>query len=188
MDASFELRLASVDDVEEMRDVEVDAGRRFRDFPVDMRLDEIADDDPPAADVLLAHIGNATAWVVVDATTTQSGTTADDARPVVGYALASMMDGEAHLDQVSVLDSAGRQGIGTALVHAACRWATAQAFTSITLTTFRDVPFNGPYYARLGFVELPVDRFGPELRSLRELEEDIGLDVQPRIAMRRPLG
>jgi len=188
MDASFELRLATVDDVEAMRDVEVDASRRFRDFPVDMGLDEIADEDPPAADVLRAHIGNATAWVVVDVAAAQSGTTVDDARRVVGYALASMMDDDAHLDQVSVRESAGRRGIGTSLVHAACRWASAQAFASITLTAFRDVPFNGPYYARLGFVELPVDRFGPELRSLRELEDDIGLDAQPRVAMRRPLG
>lgn len=185
MDDSFELRLATGDDVDAMRDVEVDAGRRFRDFPADMGLDEIADDDPPAADVLLAHIVNSTAWVVVDAASALPG---GGAGQVVGYLLASMMDGEAHLDQLSVRESAGRRGIGTALVHEACLWATAQSFTSITLTTFRDVPFNGPYYARLGFTEVPVEELGPELRSLRELEEDIGLDVQPRVAMRRRLG
>ena len=182
MGVSFEVRLATAADVESMRDIEVDAGRRFRDFPADMGLDEIADDDPPAADVLLAHIANATAWVAVDLLPT------DEAGRLVGYALASMMDGEAHLDQLSVRESAGRRGIGTALVHEACRWATAQAFSAITLTTFRDVGFNGPYYAGLGFTEMPVDELGPELRSLRELEQDIGLDVQPRIAMRRMLG
>ncbi|MFN6121099.1 MAG: hypothetical protein ACK5CE_15895 [Actinomycetes bacterium] len=60
-------------------------------------------------------------------------------------------------------------------------------FSAITLTTFRDVAFNGPVYARMGFVELaPVD-LGPELQLLRDLEQDIGLDVAPRVAMRRRL-
>ncbi len=171
----LELRLAGADDVEAMRDVEVDAGRRFRDLPGG--LAEIADDDPPAVDVLLANIDNGTAWVVVDRAT----------GAVLGYALASMLDDEAHLDQLSVRESAGRRGIGSALVEAACAWAVSLGFSAITLTTFRDVAFNGPVYARMGFVELaPVD-LGPELQLLRDLEQDIGLDVAPRVAMRRRL-
>ena len=70
----------------------------------------------------------------------------------------------AHLEQLSVHpDHAGR-GIGRALVRAACDWARAQGYTDLTLATYRDVPWNGPFYASEGFVELgPVDDF---LRAL----------------------
>jgi len=81
----------------------------------------------------------------------------------------------------------GRRGIGGALVDRVCSWAAELGFEAITLTTFRDVPFNGPYYERHGFTQLSAHECGPELRALRQLERDIGLDVQPRIAMRRRL-
>lgn len=169
------LRLATADDLEAMRDVERDAGRRFLEFPEDTGLHEIADDDPPALDVLAAYLDNEAAWVVTDT------------GAVVGYAVASMIDDDAHLDQVSVRTAHQRRGVGTALVETVCDWARDLGFDAITLTTFRDVEFNGPYYRSLGFVELPEAECGEELRSLREHERFIGLDVQPRIAMRRRL-
>ncbi len=178
MDASLHLRLASAEDIDAMRDVEVDAGRRFRDFPAEMGLAEIADDDPPAPEVLAGHIDSSSGWVVTDPA-------AGDL--VVAYAVGSMMDDAAHLDQVSVRNAYERRGIGTALIETVCCWAVELGFDAITLTTFLDVPFNGPYYRRLGFSELATHECGPDLRSLRQLERDIGLDVQPRIAMRRLL-
>lgn len=173
----YTLRLATADDLEAMRDVERDAGRRFLEFPADTGLHEIADDDPPALDVLAAYLDNDAAWVVTD----------DADGSVVGYAVASMIDDDAHLDQVSVRCGHQGRGLGTALIGAACDWAIDLAFEAITLTTFRDVPFNGPYYRQLGFEIVPERRCGEELRSLREHERFIGLDVQPRVVMRRPL-
>ncbi len=66
----------------------------------------------------------------------------------------------AHLEQLSVHpDHAGR-GIGRALLRAACHWAEAHGYTDLTLATYRDIPWNGPFYASEGFVELgPVDDF-----------------------------
>ncbi|MFN8021850.1 MAG: GNAT family N-acetyltransferase [Acidimicrobiales bacterium] len=176
MHDGYRMRLATTADIEAMRDVERDAGRRFLEFPAETKLHEIADDDPPAADVLEAHIDNEAAWVVVDAL---------DA--VVGYAVASMIDDDAHLDQVSVRCDHQGHGIGTALIDEVCRWAASLDFGAITLTTFRDVPFNGPYYEHLGFVVVPERSCGEELQSLRDHERFIGLDVQPRVVMRRAL-
>jgi hypothetical protein len=52
----------------------------------------------------------------------------------------------------------------------------------LTLTTFRDVPWNGPYYERIGF--RLVDDPGPELRA--QIDHEAWLeDLGPRIAMRR---
>ncbi len=59
----------------------------------------------------------------------------------------------AHLEQLSVRPDLGRQGLGRALLRAACAWAAAHGFAELTLATYRDVPWNGPFYASEGFVE-----------------------------------
>jgi hypothetical protein len=57
----------------------------------------------------------------------------------------------------------------------------------VTLTTFADVPWNAPYYRRLGFADVPPGAQGPGLRRLRAHEAEVGLDRWPRVAMARPL-
>jgi predicted GNAT superfamily acetyltransferase len=97
------------------------------------------------------------------------------------------MDGEGHLDQVSVLERAGGLGIGSALVDVVLDWSAAAGHPAVTLTTYRDVPWNGPWYARLGFVEVPEESLTPGLRATLERERALGLEPPARIAMRRPL-
>jgi hypothetical protein len=55
------------------------------------------------------------------------------------------------------------------------------------LTTYAEVPWNGPLYARWGFEELTDDLVGPELRAVRAAEQSHGLDVAERICMRLAL-
>ena len=108
-------------------------------------------------------------------------------RPAVGFARVDVVDGVAHLEQVSVLPEHTRRGIGGELVEAACRWATDQGFLAITLITFADVPWNAPLYAARGFRE--IDQLTPGLAELRDWERDLGLDrVGRRVVMRRDLG
>jgi hypothetical protein len=58
---------------------------------------------------------------------------------------------------------------------------------AITLTTFRDVPWNAPYYERLGFTVVePADQ-GPELAALVAEEAERIPGEAPRVAMRRAL-
>jgi len=54
----------------------------------------------------------------------------------------------------------------------------------VTLLTFRDIPWNAPYYARLGFVPLADEMLPPGLRALREAEGAAGLPLTARMAMR----
>ncbi len=76
--------------------------------------------------------------------------------PPVGLCRMDAIEGivpGAHLEQLSVHpDHAGR-GIGRALLRAGCAWAAARGYAEITLATYRDVPWNGPFYASEGFVE-----------------------------------
>jgi hypothetical protein len=57
----------------------------------------------------------------------------------------------------------------------------------LTLTTFADVPWNAPYYARLGFEITPPNKITPGLREIRQYEAAAGLDAWPRVVMSRTL-
>jgi GNAT superfamily N-acetyltransferase len=106
--------------------------------------------------------------------------------PPVGFASVGIVDGQAHLWQLAVSPTAGRLGHGTALVNAVCDWARAAGLGAVTLTTFRDVAWNGPFYARLGFRALT--ELSPGLGAIRDHERSIGDDdFGPRVAMRRGL-
>lgn len=69
----------------------------------------------------------------------------------VGLAIAAAVDGQGYLAELSVHPDYGRRGLGRTMVAAVEDWARARAFTRLHLTTFRDVPWNRPYYERLGF-------------------------------------
>jgi GNAT superfamily N-acetyltransferase len=59
----------------------------------------------------------------------------------------------AHLEQLAVHPDHAGQGLGRALLRAGCAWAEQQNFEEITVATYRNVPWNGPFYASEGFVE-----------------------------------
>lgn len=103
--------------------------------------------------------------------------------PPVGFVCLELVDGIPHIWQLSVHPEHGRKGLGRVLVLAACDWARGRGFEAITLTTYRDVPWNGPFYESLGFVAL--DALPPGLRAIRQHERAVGDDdFGPRVAMR----
>ena len=77
--------------------------------------------------------------------------------------------------------------MGRALVEASCDWATERGSDRITLSTFRDVAWNAPFYARLGFVVIPQASLSPALLRVREHEASNGLDPEKRVMMSRML-
>jgi ribosomal protein S18 acetylase RimI-like enzyme len=99
----------------------------------------------------------------------------DEQSPPVGFVHVLVLEGHAHLEQISVLPEHQRRGIGAALVRAALAEARAQGFDRMSLCTYRDVPWNGPYYRSLGFTE--VADLAPYQQRLRDKERDLGLDV-----------
>jgi GNAT superfamily N-acetyltransferase len=86
-------------------------------------------------------------------------------RPV-GFALLVLWRDVALLDQLSVLPDWQRRGFGAGLIDRAADAARRSGHRAIYLSTYRDVPWNAPYYARRGF--RPVPR-GSQSRSLRQL-------------------
>jgi GNAT superfamily N-acetyltransferase len=107
-------------------------------------------------------------------------------RPPVGFAQLELVDGSAHLEEVAVHPEWTRRGIGRALVVAAWDWAEASGYRTLTLITYRDVPWNAPFYERLGFSQMTSPT--PELLELRAQERRNGLDdLGERIVMIREL-
>ena len=80
----------------------------------------------------------------------------------------------------------GRRGIGRALLRAAVDWAATRGYDELSLATYRDVPWNAPFYASEGFVQRgPVD----DWYAARGLpaEEPVMGRFGVRVLMARPL-
>jgi GNAT superfamily N-acetyltransferase len=139
-------------------------------------MTDVADHAPPPLHVLRTYQRAGRAWVAADA-----------ADQPVGYILVKVVDGAAHIEQVTVHPDHQRQGLGRALIETADRWASEQSLPALTLSTFREVAWNAPYYAGLGFRMLAEDELTPGLLELRAEEAAIGLVPADRVFMRRPV-
>jgi GNAT superfamily N-acetyltransferase len=108
----------------------------------------------------------------------------------VGFALVEMLaDDLPHLEELGVHPDHGRRGVGTALVRAVCDWVHRSQHAAITLTTFREVPWNMPFYSGLGFGEVAAGELRPELLAVVADEAARGLERRRRVVMAyRPHG
>lgn len=101
---------------------------------------------------------------------------------VVGFVHVLEIEGHAHLEQLSVLPSHGRRGIGRQLVQAALSEARRRGYTEVTLRTYVDVPWNAPFYSSCGFTV--SEPHTPLLRRLVTVESALGLfEYGPRVQM-----
>jgi ribosomal protein S18 acetylase RimI-like enzyme len=171
--APIVIRPATIDDVPGIQAIEVAAGERFREID-DPRIARCADNPPYWTAGLEKASIEQRAWVAVD-----------EVGSIIGFAVAWVVDGEGHLDELAVAPAYGRRGVGRALVERVFTWTVAQELSSITLTTFRDVPWNGPYYEKLGFHV--VSALTPALQALVEQQATWGLEPSLRVVMRRSL-
>lgn len=164
------IRPATAGELPVLRDIELAAGAPFH----DVGMGWIADNEPPAVDVLEQYRRAGRAWVAAD----------DRDRPVA-YLIAEPLDGALHIEQVSVHPDFAHRRIGRTLLAHAAEHAREEGLTALTLTTFTEVPWNAPYYARLGFRILDETELTPGLRKIRAHEAELGLDQWPRVCMRR---
>lgn len=102
----------------------------------------------------------------------------------VGFALVEMLEPDhPHLEEMDVHPAHGRKGIGSALLRTVCAWAAHSGYRQLTLVTFREVAWNMPFYARNGFVEVPMGSVGPALDAVVWRETERGLDPRGRVVM-----
>lgn len=163
------VRASVPDDGDDLREIERLAGERFR----EVGMASIADDEPPTLDVLARYAAAGRSWVAV----------ADDGQ-LAGYVLVALVDSNAHIDQMSVRPEHQGIGIGRALLNRVCQWARQRRAPAVTLTTFREVPWNQPLYEHLGFVVIGGDEVGAQLEALCRAEAERGLAPEMRVCMR----
>ena len=173
------IRLAKGSEIDEILEVELIAGQRFREYGIDIPEDEIEEDDETNegdqfGDEHREGIENERLWVAV---------TPD--HQIVGFALAQEIDDEGHLREIDVLPDFGRKGIGRALINTVATWCTKQGFDSLSLTTFKDVPWNRPYYEKLGFHIIADSDLSGELQVM--VQEERERSSHARVPMRRVL-
>jgi GNAT superfamily N-acetyltransferase len=167
-----QIREPRPDELPYLQDIERDAGRWFR----DIGMSEVADDEPPSIEDLTKYLQAGRVWVVTG-----------PSEVPVAYLLIEPVDGNLHIEQVSVHSDHARRGLGRRLVEHAADHARAAHVEALTLTTFADVPWNAPYYERCGFRVLTQQELTPGLVAIRHKEAERGFDRWPRVCMRRDL-
>lgn len=170
-EAGFSIRPGKTEDIAKLQELERDAAARFRALP---DLPPVPD-DVTSSEELEEAVGRGLVWV------------AEVDGEVAGYAYAAPLEGNLHLEEVSVSRAFGRRGIGRALVRGVIERAKNDGCAGVTLTTFRDVPWNAPFYARMGFRVLEEEELGAGLRAAIEAEGKRGLPVGLRVAMAHDL-
>jgi GNAT superfamily N-acetyltransferase len=166
---SISIRPAALSDAGALPLIEASAAKRFDDAP---GLEWIANDDPMSSDTHRQFIPMGYCLV------------AEDDSGAVGFLTAEPFAPELHIWELAVrLDRQG-QGAGRALLGEVAALARNQGMSALTLTTFRDVPWNAPFYARFGFAPVEDDALSERLVSVFALERRLGLPVERRCALR----
>ncbi len=165
---SFSIRLAIPEDISKLGPVERSAAAIFR----SVGLDWLADGDTMDPAVLEELCSRGTLWVA-----------ADEQNEPAGFLAAYELDSHLYVAELSVAQAHQRQGLGSKLMEEAAAYARVAGYRALTLTTYRDLEWNGAFYARLGFVEVRPDEAGSGLRAKLQSEVDAGHDPARRCIM-----
>lgn len=169
---TYRIRPARAAEADILREIERAAGQSF----IAVGYADVARHEPtPAADLRDAATDGAL-FVAVD--------TAD--RPV-GFLLSSEVDGDLYVRELAVHPDHAGHRLAVPLLAAADDLARSLDLPALLLTTFRNVPWNAPYYARLGFREVSPADYGGGLQIVIARQRIAGLDISARVVMRRLL-
>ena len=163
------IRPALPREIEAVRDIERASAQRFLGL-----MDALAADEPSAAPVLAARIG--TGGLLV----------ARAGEVLAGFVMFRPVEDGLYIEQVDVLPAFERRRIGAALIDAVAARARVLGLPRLSLSTFRDVPWNAPYYRRLGFEDIDEAALTPGLLAIRREHLARGLDEEARVFMERP--
>jgi len=166
--AGASIRPTRADEGEVLREIERRAGERFH----EVGLHDVADAEPMSVESLAAYASAGRSWVAVDAHDVP-----------MGYIIVDVVDGNAHIEQISVQPNHQGTGLGRALIAHVRDWASERGMSATTLSAFVAIPWNRPLYEHLGFVVIEDHQIGPELRVVRQRETLHGLDPTQRVCM-----
>ncbi|MEO1621364.1 MAG: GNAT family N-acetyltransferase [Cyanobacteria bacterium J06632_3] len=129
-------------------------------------------------------------WVAVptqEADQTITSSQKEAQQQPVGFLVAKFLPEGCFVVELSVHPTHGRMGLGSALVEACCEGARSRGADRILLTTFRHVPWNIPFYQKLGFEILPAEKWSPDISAIVDHETRYGFAQKHRAVMMRML-
>ena len=166
------IRFAALEDLPLLPAIEAAAGTRF------VGTSAVADADLPSISLaaFAAGLDGGSLWIAANAS-----------NQPVGFLLAEARPPWLHLRELDVHPDHNGHGHGRALIATAAAAARQLDCDQLSLTTFRDIPWNAPWYARQGFVELAGADLPDWLATTLAHEAALGLDPANRCAMVKPL-
>ncbi len=167
-DANMTIRLARPGDLAMLASVERAAASVF----ATVGMVWIADGGTLSLDDLESWQRDGTLWVAVDG-----------ADVPVGFLAAHEFDGALFIAELDVVPEQQGRGLGRLLLQAAHDYARAQGYSAMTLTTYRDIAWNGPFYKRFGFMELQPGPEFPRHAAKLAAETAAGHDPAQRCMM-----
>ena len=151
--AGYSIRPARWGDIVALHHVDVSACAMYEDFGV--RIPRRGDEGTASTPGLFED--GSTTWAAVDRS--------DSA---VGYSFAYPVEDTIYVAQLSVHRDHQRRGLGTALLDTVEAWAAKEGLGALSLVTYTDVPWNAPWYRRIGFVDVPAMALSSGLHNLLE--------------------
>jgi GNAT superfamily N-acetyltransferase len=165
----YTIRPALASDIHSMPAIEYEAARRFAVIGM-ANVAAMSREDLFPQDLARRLAAEGSVWIA-----------AHNERPV-GFAAAEAADGYGFLYELDIVPGHAGNKLGWSLVNAVETWARAKGLRGLTLATFRDVPWNRPYYERMGFVEWPRAELTPQ-HAASWRDQSIMLDMSKRLFM-----
>ncbi|MEM8807546.1 MAG: GNAT family N-acetyltransferase [Cyanobacteria bacterium P01_G01_bin.38] len=175
VDMQYLIRLAERSEVAKLSAIEKAAAEPFYDYLSTLELTPDKLDEIVSLPFLLRAQTAGRLWVAIV-----------ESQPV-GFIVGRPLAESFFIVELDVLPSHTRLGIGTALMRTACDYAQAQEFEAVTLTTFRHVPWNIPFYETLGFKVVLVEDLSVEMQEIVEHEDRYGFKREHRAVMKAAL-
>jgi GNAT superfamily N-acetyltransferase len=173
VEVAYNIRQASGSDLDILRNIENRANIRFENTSL---LDHVAD-PTMCAERLAELVSLNQVWVVCMSSTDCA----------VGFAVASELGALCLLEEIDVEPEHGGRGLGKRLIRTIEDWGRQRGHKKLALSTFRDIPWNAPFYRRLGFEIVPEDCFTENMLQLRFNEHAAGLPIEQRVIMMNSL-
>lgn len=162
------IRPARPFEIEAVREIERASAQRFIGL-----MEALAADEPSPAEVLAARI------------TAGGLLVADVEGDLAAFVMYRPVGDSLYIEQIDVLPAFERRRIGATLIDAVADQARAAGRARLTLSTFRETPWNAPYYRRLGFRDIDDKKLAPDLLEIRREHLARGLDESLRVFMER---
>lgn len=169
---SYTIRIAAQHELNSLPALEMAAAQRFR-----------ASNHPAAADGQPISVGLHARWLAHDGVWIAESPRGELAGFLVWIPLALDM----YVVELDVHPQHAGRRLGSQMLDALGEFGSRLGFVRLVLRTFRDVPWNGPYYRRLGFEPLAEHEEHVELTNIRLHEASVGLDATLRSTLFRPI-